>query len=487
MPQTVGLHARIMDTESGKPVDEGIPDLIGAGGTVDFHSDDDILILASGQQLVIMRWQSGDISTKTVDGVGETGRWWFSSTESEIIAGRSNFECQAISIDRQTAEITVIPNAPKGCVGGGITAGVLMFAGTESVGDTRPEMLVRWSARRGDPSSSGTEDGPFGFEDWTPSDRNASGEFRLENGSRIIAAGDTIFGFIVWTDTAAFEITGRTDVFIFAEAQISSRGILAPRAWGVADDRVWWYDHTRTLNVYDGGRPRQIPCPLRNSELERVPDDDLERVSMSVDLENSEISLHYPDDDGHMRELVYNYREQAWYVFALDRVNMTSANGPRPSVGMTGSGQLMFYDVREVLSEFREASAAPAPAPGSGRFRPRDTPERFSFHIETNWLATESPAVQSFRARNVVLPHTFARGPSAHDEDDMIMLSVRGYGRLDLKEFPYVDTQLNSVGNMVYFLRVGGKAIQYVISGTDIRTFLRFRGIDFEADEGGKR
>ena len=489
IPQTIGLFARFIDTRTNTPVDEALDGILADTGHVDFHADDNLLLIASGSTLVIIRWALGDVDVRTVDSVGETGRWWFSSTERDIIAGRSNLTGRAVSINRETREIATIPNIPVGSVAGGITAGVLMLAGTESIGETKSVMTVRWSARRSDPSSSGTEDGPFGFEDWTPSDINASGEFRLENGSRIIAGGATIFGFMVWTDTSTYEITGRTDIFVFAETQVSGRGILGPKTWIVADDRVWWYDHTRTLNVYDGGRPRQVVSPISNAALEMVPDEDVDSLSLSTDLENGEVSLHYPGADGRFRELVYNYREDSWYVFDINRVNITLANGPRSSIGMDGSGRLLFYDLRETLRGFRSDPTLPVPAApvGQSPFQPAKLPEPFDYFLQTNWMTAPSPSVQSLRARNVVVSYTFARGMTPTDDVDKISLRASSYGLLDLKEAPTEDYQDNPIGQMLYKLRVGGKAVQYTISGEQQRTFLRFGVIDFEGDEGGKK
>lgn len=492
LPQTVGLFSRFMDTRSGRPVDELLVNFISDGSAVDFHADDNLLLIASGTRLAIVLWNEGSVDIRSVSGVGSSGRWWFTSTEEDIIAGRSNLDGRAVAINRETRVIRPIPNVPQGCIGGGITAGVLMLAGTESIGNSPPKMVVRWSARRGDPSSSGTADGPFGFEDWTPSDLNASGEFRLENGSRIKAAGATVFGFIVWTDTAAFEITGRTDLFVFAETQISGRGIMAPRAWVVADDRLWWFDHTRTLNVYDGGRPRQVLCPLSGAISETIPDTDLDRVSLSSDLENGEISLHFPGPDGQFRELVYNYREDAWYVFDLDRMNLVPSSGPRPSIGMDGRGRLMFYDLREIQPCFGCSPSsvpvplAPAPAPLAGPFAPAAEPEPFTFWLETNWITAGNSAVQSWRGRNIVLAHTYSRsGPFG--AQDMLTMEAFSRGELDLQSPPLRDHQQAPVGAMLFHLRFGGKAVALRISGVDVRSLVRFGAIDVEADEAGKR
>lgn len=489
LPQTVGLYSRFVDKRTGEPVDEQFPSFLRDTSQVDLYADDNLLIIASGRRIVIIRWALGDIEVRTVPGLGPSGRWWFGVTEENIIAGRGNLDGRAVAINRATRDIVTIPNVPQGCIAGGVYAGILLLAGTTSIGEGRTAMTLRWSARRTDSSSSGTEDGPFGFEDWIPSDLNSSGEIELMNGSTIKAGGTTIFGFIVWTDTASYEITARPDINVFAETQISGRGILGPRTWVVADDRLWWYDQTRTLNVYDGGRARQVICPMRNSTLEAVLDEGVGQLSLSSDVENGEVSLHYPDRNGLMRELVYNYREDVWYTFNLNRLNMISANGPRPSIGMETSGRLMFYDLREVQPDFQSVTEREPAAyrEGDQPFQPAPDPEPFDYFLQTNWITAGNASVKSLRARNVVVAYTFAKSDFTAAEDDLVALKASSYGRLDLREPPTEDEQEKEIGDMLFNLRVGGKAVQYTISGAEVRTFLRFGAIDIEADEGGKR
>ena len=189
-----------------------------------------------------------------------------------------------------------------------------------------------------------------------------------------------------------------------------------------------------------------------------------------------------------MRELIYNFREQVWYSFDLDRLTMSSPSDPRPSIGIDRLGQLFYFDLRELapallaeLEDDEELSADPRP------FQPSAVPEPFSFFLDTNLFSAGNAAVQSLRTRNTVLSITYAKVPGTPAVNDEMSLSVLSYGRLDVDEAPVVDTHSNRIGKMSFPLRAGGKAMQFKISGENIQTFIRFGPIDVEADAGGKR
>lgn len=488
IPETIGLYIKAYSTETGLPV--FFPNV---EPTATLYGDARLLILGHGDELSILRWDTGDRFDVPAPDAGGSGRWWFAATESEILCGRSNFTGSTYVINRETFAVGLLPGAPQGGKGAGIVAGIFIQAGTDGFAGDKPQMVVRWSARRTDPSSSGGPAGPFGFEDWTPSDLNAAGEFLLDEGSEIRGGGSTQLGFVVWTDTRMILLAPRNDLYVFTKSTVALRGLLTSHSWTESDGRVWWFDQTRTLNVFDGGSARQIVNPMRHVSTELIKDLDISLCFMSSDAENGEIILHYPDKDGFFREVVYNYLDNAWYNFALNRISMTDAHGDRPTVGIDATGQVYFYDIREALlpriTDPKKVSGIHLPRPFKDKrvFADQRLPEPFSFFLMTNWVASGSIALESMRSRNIVVSHTMATMPDAPPPADKLRLTVQSYGRLSLNEDPIVDSDERPVGEMLRELRAGGKAIQYVLSGEAIRTHLRFDPLDVEADVSGKR
>lgn len=488
IPETIGLYIKAYSRTTGDPVI--FPEV---EPTATLYGDATFLMLGHGDEISALRWDTGarvDIPTPEAGG---SGRWWFAATEEEILCGRSNFTGKTYAVSRETLAVTTLPNAPPGGMGGGIVAGIFVKAGTDGVAGDGAKMVVRWSARRTDPSSSGGTGGPFGFEDWTPSDLNASGEFLLDEGSEVRGGGSTQMGFVLWTDTRMILLAPRNDLYVFTKSVVALRGLLTSHSWTESDGRVWWFDQTRTLNVFDGGGARQVLNPMRHVSTELIKDTDLDLCFMSSDAENGEIILHYPDKDGFFREVVYNYLDDAWYTFALNRISMTDAHGDRPTVGIDATGQVYFYDIREALlpriTDPKQVSGIHLPRPFKDPrvFAPNVLPEQFSFFLMTNWIAPGDATLESWRTRNMVLPHTMSTMPDAPAPTDKLKVSVQSYGKLDLNESPQIDTDERPVGQMLRELRAGGKAIQLVLSAENIRTHLRFAPVDVEADVGGKR
>lgn len=488
-PETIGLYIKAYSADTGDPVI-----FPAVEKTATLYGDASLLILGHGDNLSIVRWEGGTITTIPAPEAGGFGRWWYAATETEILCGRSNFTGKTYVINRETLAVTVLPNAPDGGMGGGIVAGIFIKAGTDGVAGDSPKMVVRWSARRTDPSSSGGPGGPFGFEDWAPSDVNAAGEFLLDEGSEIRGGGSTQMGFVVWTDTRMILLAPRNDLYVFTRSTISLRGLLANQTWTESDGRVWWFDQTRTLNFFDGGGARQVINPMRHVTTELIKEADLDLCFMSSNAENGEIILHYPDKDGVFREVVYNYMEDAWYAFSLNRISMTDAHGSRPTVGIDGTGQVYFYDIRQALLPAITHPRGPgmelfqpAPPTGGSGTTTLVQPEPFSFFLMTNWISGADPTLESLRLRNVVVSHTMANVPDAPPPSDLLKLSVQSYGKMDLNETPEIDYDERPVGQMLRELRAGGKAVQFVLSAQNIRTHLSFFPIDVEADVSGKR
>lgn len=484
VPETIGLFRKAYDLLTEEPI--SFP---GVQPDATLYGDANFLALGGDGVLTIINWETGERSTLSMPGVGNFGRWWFAATETEIICGRANFGGETYVIDRANLTASVLPNSPIGAMGAGIVSGILVKAGTEGYAGDDPRMVVRWSARRTDPSSSGDPGGPFGFEDWTPSDVNASGEFQLEEGSEIRGGGSTQFGFMVWTDTRAVLLAPRNDLYVFTKNTIAQRGLLTSSSWVESDGRVWWFDQTRTLNVFDGGGARQVLNPMRHVSTEIISTTNIYLCFMSADPEQGEIILHYPDDTGFFRELVYNYMEDTWYAFALDRISVTDAHGNRPTVGIDRSGQVYFYDIREALLPSITAPYTGDPPPPFEPI-PEDGPfavEPFSFYLMTNWIAPQDISLSSLRARNVIVPHTKASVPYMDTSGDEMKLVVQSYGKLDLDETPEVDFDQRPIGQMQREVRAGGKAVQYILSAENIRTHVRFGPLDVDADVSGKR
>jgi hypothetical protein len=413
--------------------------------------------------------------------------WWFSDQEDLVVGGRSNVASDPVyAWDRNSAnDFVPLAGSPTGGVGGGILNRILVLLGCTSLTDPDParSMTIRWSDR-------------FNFEEWTPSDINVSGELQLEGGSRIVGGGPTGFGMVAWTDKRMALLTETFDPnSVFARRYIDGgRGLLANNSWVEADGQVWWFDENRVLNIFDGGRPRQVLNPLKYATIERISDAQIARSYMTSSPEHSEIILHYceagstePD-----AQLVYNYADDAWSIWRLRRGCWHPRVGVIPSVAVNDLNEVIFHDLDTGLpSAYITGPALVGPSPPAALSLPTTTlinasdVDPVDFVFGTNIITPESVTRQSKRTTRLAINYVPAPAVGASDS---FTAQITGYGKAQVVNVDVnSDWKVFSNGRQSEDFRVGGKALQIAIYGTGVKTVFRFENMDIADAADGTR
>jgi len=414
--------------------------------------------------------------------------WWFSDQDDLVVGSRAGVALEpAYAWDRsRLGPFVPLAGSPLGAVGGGIINRILVLLGCTSFTDPDPArfLTIRWSDR-------------FNFEDWTPSDINVSGELQLEGGSRIVGGGVTGFGVVAWTDKRMAVLVENFDInSVFTRRYIDGgRGLLANNAWCEADGQVWWIDEARVLNVYDGGRPRQIPNPLKYGTIERLGDRQLARVYLEPNPEFSEVIIHFPDDDADNpdAQIVYNYELDAWSYWRLPRTGWHTRIGSIPNVGIDAGGNVFFHDIDVGLPSAYTTIPdipgvqSPSPLPDAQVQSPSvGDIEPFDFSAYTNLITTESVTDQVWRMTRIHADHLPL--PADGAEADEFMVRLLGYGEAQV-DSPLIeqDYQFFSQGQNAKDFRVGGKALRVGVAGMQVKTVFRFAGFSVTEAKGGQR
>jgi hypothetical protein len=190
---------------------------------------------------------------------------------------------------------------------------ILAAFGTDNlVGGVFDPLLIRWSA---------SED----YTDWTPAATNVSGDFRLEKGNEIIGAELTKNGYLVLTDTTAYEMqyVGYPDAFSFnivgdKTGCISQQGIVS------INSDVYWIGKNGVYRY--NGTVAKLECPLQETIFNAVSTnsinpDQKEMVYGGVNQAYSEIIWFYPKKGSTKcdRYFIYNYMENTWYDGSMER------------------------------------------------------------------------------------------------------------------------------------------------------------------------
>ena len=193
----------------------------------------------------------------------------------------------------------------------------LIHFGTETaIGNvaTQDPMFIRFSDQ---------ED----IEVYEPTSTNTAGTFRLDNGSRIVAAVKGKDYMLVLTDEAAYTMQFVGPPFTFSIRQVGSNcGCIGQHAAVFVDGAVYWMGDSGNFFVFDG-TVKTLPSSVENFVFTTTGDalglnfTNGELVFAGHNSLFTEISWFYPQASATQinRVVTYNYELQSWVTGSLSR------------------------------------------------------------------------------------------------------------------------------------------------------------------------
>lgn len=187
-------------------------------------------------------------------------------------------------------------------------ARILVLCGTNSIaGAVFDPLLVRWS----DSDS---------IVQWTPSASNQAGEYRLPQGSSIVATANARQDTLILTDTTAYlmQYIGAPYIFGFTQ-QADNISIAGPNAVVAAGGVVFWMGADK-FYYYDG-RVQPLDCPLLNEVFNSINAEQSAQFFAGTSEGFNEVWWWYcsagvtvPD-----RYVTFNYVSKAWAYGSMTR------------------------------------------------------------------------------------------------------------------------------------------------------------------------
>lgn len=149
------------------------------------------------------------------------------------------------------------------------------------IGVVQDPMLVQWSDSEN-------------FLDWTPTQANFAGNFRIPIGSMIMAGMAVANQNLIWTDLDlwAMNFIDQPDVYGFNKIGAGA-GAAGRHAVMQLRGSVYWMGRTN-FYAYDGGGVRVIPCPVWDAVFQNINTAFLQNVRAMPNTPFNEAGWFYP-------------------------------------------------------------------------------------------------------------------------------------------------------------------------------------------------
>jgi hypothetical protein len=231
----------------------------------------------------------------------------------------------------------------------------LCHFGTETtIGDTttQDDMFIRFSDQ---------ED----INDYTATAINSSGDFRLQDGTKIVGALKAKETILVWTDNALYTMKFIGAPFTFGFEQVGTNcGLIGKNAAVEIDGSAFWMSPNGFF-MFDG-TVKSLPCSVEDFVYDNFDTTKGQQVTAGLNNLFTEVVWYYPSSGSEYNDkyVVFNYGEAmkggTWYIGTESRTSWidavvypkpfatkydASASGTFPEViGEDGLGQTTLFE-----------------------------------------------------------------------------------------------------------------------------------------------
>ena len=196
----------------------------------------------------------------------------------------------------------------------------LCHFGTETtIGDTttQDDMFIRFSDQ---------ED----INDYTATAINAAGDFRLQDGTKIIGALKAKETILVWTDNALYTMKFIGAPFTFGFEQVGTNcGLIGKNAAIEIDGSAFWMS-ANGFFMFDG-TVKSLPCSVEDFVFDNIDTTKGQQVMAGLNNLFTEVVWYYPSSSSEYNDkyVVFNYGEAmkggTWYIGTEARTSWIDA------------------------------------------------------------------------------------------------------------------------------------------------------------------
>jgi hypothetical protein len=327
-----------------------------AGGTVTATYDISVGLANSayGYGWGTGAWNTGTWNTpRSTSTVKIEGRQWsFDNFGEDLIAtvseGGTYRWDTSVGTGTPAAIITQAPTNSRFTLVSPVDRHVFLF-GTETIIGTSSSadpLFLRFSSQ---------ED----YNTWIPTATNTAGSFRIQDGSKIMAAARSRGAILVWTDTSLHGMQFVGPPFTFSLNQLGANcGAVSNHCVKDVNGITYWMSQN-SFYMFDGA-VKKLPCSVQDYVFGDFNITTQPETYCGLNSEKNEITWFYCSSNAQQidRYVTLNYLEQSWSIGSLARTSWvdygvyeypyateysTTASGTVPSVlGLTAGASTFF-------------------------------------------------------------------------------------------------------------------------------------------------
>mgnify|MGYP003629733118 FL=1 len=385
---------------------------------------------ASGQTLRI--WSHDNFGEDLLINVRDGGLFYWDKSNASGVNGR------AVSLS-SLAGANKVPTIAKQVMVSDKDRHVLAFGCDAENSTTQDPLLIRFSDQEN-------------LTEWQSLATNTAGDLRIGSGSKIITAIETRQQILVFTDVSLHAMQFLGPPFTFGISSISEGLTIAgPLAAIAVEDNVFWMGAQEFYTF--GGRVQRLPCSVRDYVFTNINDDQMEKVTASVNSAFAEVTWFYPSASSSENDsyVTYNYEQKIWYYGTLGRTVWLDRGVNADPIAAGTDHYLYLHEIG-----FDDGSTEPATA--------------ISAYIESSQMDLGEGEQFAFMRR--LIPDMTFRDSTADSPSATMTLKVRNFPGGN-----YLDSNSNSVAKTAsipveqfteqVFVRLRGRSFAFRIESGD--------------------
>ena len=255
-------------------------------------------------------WNAGTWNTpRSTSSIQLEATYWNLDTFGEdLLAIRNNDALYRWDLSSGTGtraqKVSQAPTASRVLLVSSPDRHIFLFGTETTIGSTttQDDLFLRFSSQ---------ED----FNTWTPLSTNTAGSFRIQDGSKVVAAKRSRGSILVWTDTALHALNNIGPPFIFGLNQIGSNcGAVSANAVADVNGTTYWMSQT-AFYQFDGAI-KKLDCTVQDFVFDDINATANGQISIAINTDFNEVTWFYATKNSDFLDasVTYNYLENVWYT-----------------------------------------------------------------------------------------------------------------------------------------------------------------------------